>query len=276
IHLINVAVDGRFPAHPPDPSRPEHLAVLKQETVAGGFDLALAFDGDGDRMAAIDHKGRFVDPDRLLAVIARFVLAETPGATVVIDSKASDLVIETVEAAGGRCVRARTGRSHIQEVMETEGAALGGEQSGHVFLSPPPFGPDDALYAALFLLVRLGQSHEKLADILDSLPTRAHTTEIRHPVDESVKRNLVEHVDANLIANPDSTRHIDRMDGIRAIYPDGWWLVRASDTEELITLRAEGINTDALTRIVANLTHMLRSCKIPIPAELSKYQRRHP
>ncbi|SFM47639.1 phosphomannomutase / phosphoglucomutase [Ectothiorhodospira mobilis] len=251
-------VDGRFPHHHPDPSRPENLADLAQKVQAVGADLGLAFDGDGDRLGVVDGEGRIHWPDRLMMCLARDVLARHPGATVVFDVKSSRHLGEEVARLGGHPVMSCTGHSLLKARMEATGALLAGEMSGHVFFRDRWLGVDDALYAGARLLEWLSRQAQPPARVFDSLPRSCHTPEIlvRPAGGEAARDALMQ----RLLADPDpKDGRVLRLDGLRLEFADGWGLVRASNTTPCLTLRFEADTPEALARVQALFRDRLRA-----------------
>ncbi|MFP4684069.1 MAG: phosphomannomutase/phosphoglucomutase [Ectothiorhodospira sp.] len=241
-------VDGRFPNHHPDPARPENLEALATKVRGMGADLGLAFDGDGDRLGVVDGEGRIHWPDRVMMCFARDVLSRHPGAGVVFDVKSSRHLGEEVERLGGRPLMGCTGHSLLKARMEAEGALLAGEMSGHVFFRDRWLGVDDALYAGARLLEWLSRDARPPARVFDGLPRSCHTPEILvQPAGGEPARDVLMQ---RLLAAPEPEEaRVLRLDGLRVEYPDGWGLVRASNTTPCLTLRFEGDTPEALVRI---------------------------
>ena len=246
--VINTSIDGRFPAHHPDPSVPENLRQLQALVRAERLDIGVAFDGDGDRIGVVDATGEIVWPDQLLLLLARDVLRDQPGATIVADVKSSRTLFDGIAAAGGRAVLSPSGYVLVREAMLREGAPLAGEMSGHIFYADRWPGNDDALHVAMRLLVASGQNGEPLADFRRALPATFATPELRLPCPDDVKTAVLDAVAAGLT---DAT--VDRTDGLRVTTTDGWWLLRASGTEPKLTARVEAWSPDGLERLRAEL-----------------------
>ncbi|MCG5513236.1 phosphomannomutase/phosphoglucomutase [Ectothiorhodospira shaposhnikovii] len=240
-------VDGHFPHHHPDPSRPENLEDLRRAVESGGLDLGLAFDGDGDRLGVVDGRGRIQWPDRLMMCFAADVLAHHPGSTVVFDVKCSHHLAERVRALGGVPDMWRTGHSLLKARMEETGALLAGEMSGHVFFRDRWLGVDDAIYAGARLLESLARDSRSPARIFDELPQGCHTPELLvTPGGEEGHGAFM----ARFLSEPDPEGgRVNRIDGLRVDFDDGWGLVRASNTTPCLTLRFEGSCPEALARI---------------------------
>ncbi len=248
--LLFAEVDGRFPHHHPDPTVESNLTALKEAVRSRGADLGIAFDGDGDRIGAVDGRGRVVWGDQILLILARAVLADLPGAPIIADVKASQHLFDGISAAGGEPVMWRTGHSLIKTKMAETGAPLAGEMSGHVFFRHRYYGFDDALYAAVRLLEAIGENGCSLADLLDALPKSAATPEIRIDCPEEEKRAVVERLALHLAQEG---RRVVDVDGVRVVTDAGWWLVRASNTQPVLVARIEGRDETALAALESDL-----------------------
>jgi phosphomannomutase len=264
-HLLNAEVDGNFPAHHPDPTVPENLAQLQETVRAQGCDLGVAFDGDGDRIGMVDGQGRILWGDQLMVLIARDVLARNPGAPVIADVKASQLLFDEIERAGGRPVMWKTGHSLIKAKMQEEGAPVAGEMSAHIFFKEGWYGFDDALYAALRVLDILSRSGQDLTAFHDSLPALVNTPEIRIPCPEERKFAVAEEVQQRLA---DSAAEVIAIDGVRVVTEDGWWLVRASNTQDVLVARCEARDQAGLQRLKDLLADQLRQSGVAVPEDL--------
>lgn len=253
-HTLFTAIDGRFPNHHPDPTMPANLADLQQLVAELGLDLGIAFDGDGDRIGAVDGRGRIVWGDQLLAILAEPLLAALPGSPIIADVKASRALFDRIAELGGQPVMWKTGHSLIKARMKELGAPLAGEMSGHIFFAHRWYGFDDALYAAVRLIEALGTLGRSLADLRDSMPAMVNTPELRFPCAESRKFEVVAEVLARLKAEGADVIDID---GARVNTPDGWWLLRASNTQDVLVARAEARDEAALARLVAAIDAQL-------------------
>ena len=260
--LLNEHVDGTFPNHHPDPSVPENLSQLIATVTETGCDLGIAFDGDGDRLGVVDGRGRPLTGDRLLMLLAREVLAERPGAVVVSDVKASEALFDEVRRLGGTPVMWRTGHSPIKAKMRETGAALAGDVSGHVFFADRYYGFDDGLYAAVRLLDVVARAGRSLADLVDELPDTVITPELRFPCDDSDKFGVIERIRGRLAKIGADMTDID---GVRVRTPDGWWLLRASNTEDALTARAEASDQPGLSRLKRQITDCIEACGLKAP-----------
>ncbi|MFZ2005952.1 MAG: phosphomannomutase/phosphoglucomutase [Stellaceae bacterium] len=253
-HLINAAIDGHFPAHHPDPTVPANLVQLQQEVARRGCDLGIAFDGDGDRIGVVDAKGRILWGDQLMIVLARDVLKRHPGASILADVKASDVLFAEIAHAGGKPVMLPTGHSPIKAKLAELSAPLAGEMSGHIFFGDRWYGFDDAIYVAVRLLGILGRSDKSLVEIADALPATFNTPELRLDCDEARKFAIVAEVAERLRRR--GAEVID-IDGVRVKSPDGWWLVRASNTQAAIVARAESATEAGLARLKSEIAREL-------------------
>jgi phosphomannomutase len=245
-HLINAAIDGRFPAHHPDPTVAENLVQLQDEVARHGCDLGIAFDGDGDRIGVVDAKGRIFWGDQLMIVLARDVLARYPGAPILADVKSSQVLFDEIARAGGKPVMAPTGHSPIKAKLAELRAPLAGEMSGHIFFADRYYGFDDAVYVAVRLLGILARGRDSLAAIADRLPATCNTPELRLPCDDRRKFAIVAEIAERLRRR--GAEVID-IDGVRVKSGDGWWLIRASNTQAVIVARAESATKGGLERL---------------------------
>jgi phosphomannomutase len=260
--LINDAIDGRFPSHHPDPTVPKNLEQLVALVRRSGSDLGVAFDGDGDRIGVVDSGGRIIYADLLLALLARDVLRERPGATVIADVKSSNVLFEEIARLGGHPLMWRTGHSLIKSKMAETKAPLAGEMSGHVFFADHYYGYDDALYAAIRLLNVLEREGKSLSDLRDELPAPENTPEIRFDCPDDRKFTVVEQIRDRLRA--EGADVVD-LDGVRVTTEDGWWLVRASNTQAVLVARCEGRDIAALERVKAALARSLATAGLSLP-----------
>ncbi|WP_375402126.1 phosphoglucomutase/phosphomannomutase PgmG [uncultured Sphingomonas sp.] len=263
-HLLHTAVDGRFPNHHPDPSVEENLADLKALVLREGLDCGFAFDGDGDRIGAVDGLGRAVRADLLLALLAEPVLRDLPGSTIIADVKSSAALFDRVRELGGRPLMWKSGYSSIKSRMLQDDAPIAGELSGHIFFAHRWYGFDDAQYAAVRLLELLADTGRTLADLVDALPRYHASPELRFPVDPARRLAVVDEVLARLTARGAT---VDPVDGARVTTPDGWWLLRASNTESLLTIRAEARDEAGLARLLAEIDAELAASRVARPAD---------
>lgn len=238
-------MDGTFPNHHPDPTLPEALQDLIKEVVKSKAQLGIAYDGDGDRIGAVDDEGNIIWGDLLIVLFAQDILQRNPGAPIISEVKASKVFYDEVKRMGGKPIMWKTGHSLIKKKIKQEKALLAGEMSGHIFFADRYYGFDDAIYASARLLEMLARSEKKLSQILSELPKTYNTPEIRVYASEEVKFKIVEEVKNEL-----SQKYpIIDIDGVRAIFPKGWGLVRASNTQEVLVLRFEGDTEEDLQTI---------------------------
>lgn len=229
-------MDGTFPHHHPDPTLPEALQDLIARVRETRAHLGIAYDGDGDRIGAIDDRGHIIWGDQLMVFFARDILASHPGAAIISEVKASKVLYDEIERLGGRAIMWKTGHSLIKKKIKEERALLAGEMSGHIFFADRYFGFDDAIYSSARLLELLSRSEKTLSAMLSELPRTYHTPEIRVYASDEVKFKIVDEVKKIL-----SRKYpVIDIDGVRAIFPKGWGLVRASNTQEALVLRFEG------------------------------------
>ncbi|MGQ0559279.1 MAG: phosphoglucomutase/phosphomannomutase PgmG [Sphingosinicella sp.] len=253
-HLLYTEMDGRFPNHHPDPTVETNLADLKALVRDKQLDLGFAFDGDGDRIGAIDGEGRVIWGDQLLMILVEPVLAAQPGATIIADVKASQALFDRVAELGGKPCMWKTGHSLIKAKMKQTGAPLAGEMSGHIFFAHQYYGFDDALYAAVRLIRALSWAGRSLSDWRSTMPDLVNTPELRFQVDEARKFAIVEEV-LDRLSNAGAV--VDRTDGARVTTADGWWLLRASNTQDVLVARAEAKDEAGLERLVAQVDAQL-------------------
>ncbi len=258
--VLNGEVDGTFPAHHPDPTLPETLDHLRHTVLTRDCDLGIAFDGDGDRLGVIDNRGNVLWGDQLMMLWSEDILRRQPGATIIADVKTSQSLFDTVERLGGKPVMWRTGHSLIKAKMRETGAALAGEMSGHIFFADRYFGFDDALYAAIRLLNLVARGNRSLADLHDRLPKTLATPELRIDCDDARKFSIVDEVRRRLrMAGAD----MNDIDGVRVRTGDGWWLLRASNTQNVLVGRCEASDAAGLERLKASLAEQLLASGLP-------------
>ncbi|MDM0009743.1 phosphomannomutase/phosphoglucomutase [Variovorax sp. J22G73] len=251
-------VDGNFPNHHPDPSKPENLKDLMAALAAGDAELGLAFDGDGDRLGIVTKDGQNIFPDRQMQLFAQDVLSRVPGGTIIFDVKCSQRLAPAIEAAGGKAMIYKTGHSLIKAKMKEIDSPLGGEMSGHIFFKERWFGFDDGTYAGCRLLEILSKSPDANA-VLNGLPTSFSTPELNVACAEGEPHTVVEQlVKGASFAAP---AKVSTIDGLRVDWPDGFGLIRASNTTPVLVLRFEGQTDAALKRIEAEMLALLRTAK---------------
>lgn len=249
--------DGHFPHHPPDPSQPDNLAALAEAVKSGNLDLGIAFDGDGDRLGVVASDGEIIAADRLIMLFARDLLGRSPGSDVLFDVKCSRALPTLVRKLGGRPVMYKTGRPLIRARMKELGAPLAGEMSGHIFFADRWFGFDDALYAAARLLEILSLEQGDSAGVFAGLRTGVTTPELAIAVSEANKFRLMQALTERAGRFPGG--RANTVDGLRVDFPDGWGLVRASNTTPALVTRFEGRDQQALERIQALFREQLNA-----------------
>ena len=242
---INLQPDGNFPAHVPDPTVPKYMRQLTDLVQAGGFDCGIGFDGDSDRIGAIDDNGKSVYGDRLLGICATEVIEKHPGAKIVFEVKCSQGLVEYLERIGGTPLMWKTGHSLIKAKMKEEGALLAGEMSGHMFFADGYYGYDDALFASLRLLSIMASTGRKLSDLAADMPSYPTTPELRASCPEELKFRIVDEVRDHFRGK----YQVIDIDGARVVFPDGWGLIRASNTQAVLVLRFEAKTEERLNAI---------------------------
>jgi phosphomannomutase len=250
-------VDGDFPNHHPDPSKPENLADLIKVVNATEAELGLAFDGDGDRLGLVTRDGQIIYPDRQLMLFARDILSRHPGAQIIYDVKCSQRLTEVVRAAGGEPLMWKTGHSLVKAKLKETGAPIAGEMSGHIFFAERWYGFDDGMYTAARLLEILSREADPSA-VLNALPQSFNTPELNVACEEGEPHALIERL-RETAQFPGS--ELITIDGLRADYADGFGLIRASNTTPVLVLRFEGHTSEALHRIEADFMAALRAVK---------------
>ena len=254
-------VDGNFPNHHPDPTIEKNLETLITRVKKRNADLGIAFDGDGDRIGVIDNLGKILWGDQLLAILAEDVLLEQPGSTIIGDVKASQGLFDRITALGGKPLMWKTGHSLIKNKMKEVNAPLAGEMSGHIFFSDRYFGFDDAIYAAIRLIDVVNRQGKKLSTIRSALPSVINTPELRFPCEGKNKFSMIEQVKEILREYKDV--EVCDIDGVRVSSEYGWWLIRASNTQEIIVARCEATSTEYLENIKAQLKEVLQRIHLP-------------
>jgi len=238
--------DGHFPNHHPDPSKMTNLQALMDKVRETGADLGVAYDGDGDRIGVVDHHGAIVWNDMLLLMLARHLLRQCPGASIVSEVKSSNRMYEAIRKSGGKPVMSRTGHSPVKAKMKETDALLAGEMSGHIFFADRYYGFDDAIYATVRILEMLSETGKTLPELIADIPSAICTPEIRIPCPDSEKFALVKQAMPYFKSLSDSLIDVD---GIRVHFPNGWGLLRASNTEACLMLRFEADTVEELARI---------------------------
>jgi phosphomannomutase len=249
-------VDGNFPNHHPDPTVPENLADLQQLVADKSLDFGIAFDGDGDRIGAIDGEGRVIWGDQLMMIYAEDLLGNRPGSTIIADVKASRLLFDRIADLGGKPLMWKTGHSLIKSKMKQVQAPLAGEMSGHIFFADGYYGFDDALYAAIRLIAAAARLGKSVTELKSAMPAVLNTPELRFQVDESRKFAAIEEVKQRLSR---TDADVNDTDGVRVTTPDGWWLLRASNTQDVLVARAESYTQEGLDRLLAQIDEQLEA-----------------
>jgi phosphomannomutase len=251
-------VDGDFPNHHPDPSKPENLADLIRTVQTTDAEIGLAFDGDGDRLGVVTKDGQIIYPDRQLMLFAQDILKRVKGGTIIYDVKCTQRLAPLVKAAGGKPLMWKTGHSLVKAKLKETGAPIAGEMSGHIFFAERWYGFDDATYTAARLLEILSRSKDPSA-VLNALPTSFNTPELNVPCKEGEPREVVSKLLET--AKFPGAKEIITIDGLRAEYEDGFGLIRSSNTTPVLVLRFEGHTQEALHRIEADFMAALRAVK---------------
>lgn len=248
--LLYDEVDGLFPAHHPDPTVDENLKDLQNVVLNQGCHMGIAFDGDGDRIGVVDEKGGVIRGDTLLALYAREILEEAPGSTIIADVKCSQVLFDEIERLGGKPVICATGHSILKSKLNELRAPLAGELSGHIFFADKYYGFDDALYCGVRLINLLDETQEGLSELLEGMPSTINTPEIRFEVEESEKFGLIDKAVAFYSSLPDAKNwDVVDVDGIRLVTPHGWLLMRASNTQNVLSMRMEANSRENLEQL---------------------------
>ncbi|NUB14189.1 phosphomannomutase [Azospirillum brasilense] len=261
--LLFDEIDGNFPNHHPDPTVEKNLVDLKAAVAEHGCDIGIGFDGDGDRIGAIDHLGRVVWGDQLVAIYAADVLKSHPGATIIADVKASQTLFDEIARLGGNPLMWKTGHSLLKAKMAETGSPLAGEMSGHIFFADKWYGFDDALYCAVRLIGLVSKLNQPLSELRDRLPDVVNTPETRFQVSEERKFQVVQEVKARLKAEGADVNDID---GVRVKTADGWWLLRASNTQDVLVARAESGTPEGLERLKGMVVAQLEASGLQAPS----------
>jgi phosphomannomutase/phosphoglucomutase len=255
-------MDGTFPNHHPDPTVPANLRRLIEKVRQTGAELGIAFDGDSDRIGAVDEKGNVIYGDFLLFIYAREILTRKPGAKFIGEVKCSQVMYDQINKLGGNAIMYKTGHSLIKAKMKEEHAELAGEMSGHMFFGDRYYGYDDALYAACRLIEIVAKSGRPLSTQLEGLPQMVSTPEIRVDCPDDIKFPLVQRVAAHF----KKIRKTVDIDGVRVIFPEGWGLLRASNTQPVLVMRFEAANEHLLKEYQAEVERALEAAKLPAVA----------
>ncbi len=245
VHDIFCDMDGRFPNHEADPTQKKNLTQLIELVQKEKLDLGIGYDGDADRIGVVDRHGNVIYGDQLMVIFAREILSRKPGATFISEVKCSMVMYNDIEAHGGRAIMWRTGHSLIKQKMKEEDAALAGEMSGHMFFKDRYLGFDDALYASCRLLEIMADTGKGVEELIADLPVTYTTPELRVDCDDAIKFRAVE----KIVAHYKAVQKVIDIDGLRALYDDGWGLVRASNTQPALVLRFEALTPERLEEI---------------------------
>lgn len=252
--IINSMIDGNFLSHHPDPTNPANLQELIKIVKEQNCDLGIAFDGDGDRIGIVSGGGKILFGDQILCIFAEDILKENSNATIIVDVKASQLIVDRIKSYGGQPIIWRTGHPFIKSKMSETKALLAGEMSGHIFFADKYFGFDDAIYAALRFLDLLTRSDKTLDKIIDELPKSYNTPEIKIFVSPELKLQIIQEVKEKLLKEKVEFNDID---GVRVNTEHGWWLLRSSNTESAIIARAESISEEGLKILKTTINELL-------------------
>ncbi|MFP4125160.1 MAG: phosphoglucomutase/phosphomannomutase PgmG [Alphaproteobacteria bacterium] len=264
--VLFAEVDGHFPNHHPDPTEPENLEALIARVRATGAEIGIGFDGDGDRIGVVDGRGRILWGDQLIQILASDLLPRYPGATIIADVKASQTLFDAIAALGGKPLMWKTGHSLIKAKMAELAAPMSGEMSGHIFYNDNFYGHDDALYVAVRLLDVLARGEQTLADWRDAMPDVVNTPEIRIDCADERKFDVIRTVKERLAAEG---AEVNDVDGVRVDTADGWWLLRASNTQAVVVARAEAKDAAGLARLKATIRRELDREGVAVPAALT-------
>ena len=245
-------IDGHFPNHHPNPVDPSTLDILRRAVFENGAAIGIGFDGDGDRIGVIDAKGRQVSGDFLTAYLAQDIISRRANVPVLLDVKSSDMALDLIKKAGGNPQIWKTGHSHMKKRMAEINAPIAGEMSGHIFIADDFYGFDDALYVATRVISQMVRTGQSITDFVDRLPNQHATPELHIACSDTEKFPLMERLSTFAKSNYDHN-HLTLIDGVRVRTKDGWWLVRASNTEAALVVRAEGNSIKALDSLVRNI-----------------------
>ena len=249
--LLYDEIDGEFPNHHPDPTVDKNLEDLKRTVLKRNYDLGIAFDGDGDRIGVVDEQGTILRCDALMTIYAKDVLSRHPGAAIIGDVKCSQVMFDEIARLGGKPIMWNTGHSLVKAKMAEENAPLAGELSGHIFFKDGYYGFDDALYCAIRLMNAAAETQEPFSSLSAHLPTLYNTPEVRIEVDEDKKFDIVPQITSNLKPRESDDLKINDIDGVRVTTPHGWWLLRPSNTQNVLVSRVEADSQENLNHLKA-------------------------
>ncbi|HJD55898.1 MAG TPA: palindromic element RPE5 domain-containing protein [Rickettsia endosymbiont of Pyrocoelia pectoralis] len=252
--IINSKIDGNFPSHHPDPTKLANLQELIKVVKEQNCDFGIAFDGDGDRLGIVSSNGKMLFGDQILCIFAEDILKDNPNATIIVDVKASQLIVDKIKSYGGQAIIWRTGHPFIKSKMSETKALLAGEMSGHIFFADKYYGFDDAIYAALRFLDLLSRLDKTLDEIIENLPKSYNTPEVKIFVPTELKLRVIQEVKERL---REEKIIFNDIDGVRVNTENGWWLLRSSNTESAIIARAESASNEGLEKIITIINKYL-------------------
>ena len=261
-YLINEKIDGSFPAHHPDPTVAKNLKQLINLVKKKKCDFGFAFDGDGDRLGVVDNEGKIIYADKIVAFLAKDVLLKNPKSKIILDIKSSQIVFNEIKKLKGKPFFWKTGHSLIKEKMKETKAIFAGEMSGHIFFADKYYGFDDAIYASIRFLNLFCDSNKSLSKIFSDMEKSYNTPELRFNTTETEKFTIVEKLKKNL---KKEKKKFIAIDGVRYSTKDGWWLVRASNTQNIIVARCEAYTKKNLNKVKLNLRKNLKKCSFKVP-----------
>ena len=261
-YLINEKIDGSFPAHHPDPTVAKNLKQLINLVKKKKCDFGFAFDGDGDRLGVVDNEGKIIYADKIVAFLAKDVLLKKPKSKIILDIKSSQIVFNEIKKLKGKPFFWKTGHSLIKEKMKETKAIFAGEMSGHIFFADKYYGFDDAIYASIRFLNLFCDSNKSLSKIFSEMEKSYNTPELRFNTTETEKFTIVEKLKKNL---KKEKKKFIAIDGVRYSTKDGWWLVRASNTQNIIVARCEAYTKKNLNKVKLNLRKNLKKCSFKVP-----------
>ena len=261
-YLINEKIDGTFPAHHPDPTVLKNLKQLINLVKKKKCDFGFAFDGDGDRLGVVDDKGKIIFADKIVAFLAKDVLLGKPNSKIILDIKSSQIVFNEIKKLKGRPIFWKTGHSLIKEKMKEIKATFAGEMSGHIFFADKYYGFDDAIYASIRFLNLFSNSNKSLSKIFNNMEKSFNTPELRFNSTETEKFMIVKKL--KKILKKEKKKFI-AIDGVRYSTKEGWWLVRASNTQNIIVARCEAYSKENLKKVKLNLRKNLKKCCFEVP-----------
>ena len=263
--LLFDKIDATFPNHHPDPAVAGNLIDLQKAVLDNGCDAGVAFDGDADRIGVVDEKGNILWADILMTIYASEVLKTHPSTSIVADVKSSLVLFDEISRLGGKPVMGNSGHSIVKAKMLETGALLGGELAGHICFADHYYGFDDGPYCAIRLLNILSHTKKPLSSLISHLPEMHNTPEVRFQVPTARKFKIAPEIKKRLQSSNKKNVSINDTDGVRVTTPDGWWLVRASNSEDVMTVRAEGFTLEELERLKVQVIEQLKLSGIESP-----------